>query len=99
MTDLVKALIGSKVSGVEAPTPLTHLLTDYVNLNFQHEVRKALVEALGCDLHDVSVAVVDTGASKLHLLCRATLLDRESPRFFEHTVELDIDLQSGAVTG
>jgi hypothetical protein len=99
VTDLVKSLIGSRVSGVEAPTPLTKLLTDYVNLNLHAEVQKALIEAIGCDVHDVSVAVVDAGASKLRLLCRATLLDGESPRFFEHSVELEVDLQSGAVTG
>jgi hypothetical protein len=99
VTDFVKALIGAEVTGVESPTPLTRVLTDYVNLNLYEKVHAALREAFGDEIHDVSVAVVDAGASKLRLLCRASLLDRESPHFFEHDLELEVDLRSGAVTG
>lgn len=99
MTDIVKALIGSAVASVESPTPLTRVLTEYVNLNLHDSVHAALKEAIGDEIHDVSVAVVDAGSSNLRLLCRATLLDRESPRFFEHEVELEVSLPSGSVTG
>lgn len=99
MNPLVKEILGASATIVEPPSPLHRVVTEYIDLTLRDQLAARLAEIFGSGVHDVAVGVIQVDESHATLLCRAKISDSENPSYFEHEVEMELNLESGQLTG